>query len=108
MNEIKDEVERLIEAVKNSETYKEYERQQNRVNDNPELKERIDRYRNEIFALQNDKNENNISNRMEEFAERYSDFLEIPEVSAYLDAENNLCRMMQELTDKVVCSLNFG
>ena len=45
--------------------------------------------------------------KIEEFADRYSEFLENRVVSSFLDAENNLCYMMQELTDKVFSSLDF-
>lgn len=44
---------------------------------------------------------------MNEFAERNAEFLEDIRVSAYLDAENNLCRMLQELTSSVIESLEF-
>ena len=107
MSEIDDEVKSLIEAVMKSKTYMEYDRQRNLLNENPELKQQVNTYRQEIFALQNDKNDSNIERRMDEFADRYADFLEDTRVSAFLDAENNLCKMMQELTDKVVSSLNF-
>ncbi len=107
MNEIEDEIISLIAAVKNSNTYKEYDRQRNLLNEDADLKNRINQYRKENFALQKEQNDSNIGNRMEEFAERYADFLEDARVSAFLDAENNLCRMLQELTDRVVSSLNF-
>ena len=107
MIEIDDEVTHLIEAVKQSRTYREYDKQRNLVNEDAELKESIDRYRVENFQLQNAPDDGNIKYRLEEFADKYADFLEDPRVSAFLDAENNLCKMMQELTDRVVESLNF-
>jgi len=106
MHEIATEVEQLIEAVKQSKTFQEYDKQKNLINEDPELKSQIDRYREEVYKLQNSQ-DSNIKAKMDEFADKYADFLDDIRVSAYLDAENNLCRMMQELTDRVVDSLEF-
>ena len=109
MTEVDDEVKRLIEAVKSSNTYKVYDKQKKLLKKNPELKAAVDQYRKENFELQSSISvaDENAERRMEEFAEKYADFLEDSRVSDFLDAENNLCRMMQELTDRVVDSLDF-
>ena len=109
MTEIDEEVNHLIDAVKSSNTYKLYDKQRKRLKADPELKAAVDQYRKENFELQQSISEMDPSSeaKMEEFADKYSDFLEDSRVSDFLDAENNLCRMMQELTDRVVDSLNF-
>ncbi|MCQ2542085.1 MAG: YlbF family regulator [Lachnospiraceae bacterium] len=107
MNEIATEVDQLIEAVKQSKTFQEYDKQRNLINEDAELKQRINKYREEVFRLQNSCDDNNIHAKMNEFAERNAEFLEDIRVSAYLDAENNLCRMLQELTSSVIESLEF-
>lgn len=107
MGEIDEEVKLLIQAVKQSKTYKEYEKQKKRLKENEELKAQVDQYRKENFRLQAESDDPNIKFKLEEFADRYADFLDEPDVSAFLDAENNLCRMMQELTDRVIASLDF-
>lgn len=107
MSEIDEEVTKLIQVVKESKTYKEYDKQKNRLRENEELKAQVDQYRKENFMLQAESNDPNIKYRLEEFADRYADFLDDPRVSEFLDAENDLCRMMQELTDRVIASLDF-
>lgn len=107
MSEIEDEIGQLIDAVKQSQTYKEYDRQKKLLKANPELKRRVDEYRMENFRLQNSNDDPRIADKMEAFADKYADFIESPQVSAFLDAEVNLCRMMQELTNRVVDSLDF-
>ena len=109
MTEVNEEVSNLIKALKSSKTYKEYDKQKKRLKQNPELKGQVDRYRQENFVLQNSMpaDDPNTASRMEEFADKYADFLEDSLVSSFLDAENNLCRMMQELIDRVVDSLDF-
>jgi len=106
MGEIDAEVRQLIEAVKKSKTFQEYEKQKNILKEDPELKNQVDNYRKELFELQKSQ-DGNAKERTEAFAEKYADFIEIPKVSAFLDAEVNLCKMMQEVTFRVVDSLEF-
>lgn len=106
MQEVNDEVSRLIDALKNSRTYLEFEKQKEILKADPELKAKVDAYRTENFKLQNS-NDGNIEERLEAFAEKYADFIEEPKVSAFLDAEVNFCRMMQEVVDRVMNNLDF-
>lgn len=106
MNEIDNELNMLIDAVKKSKTYQEYDKQKNVIKEDPELKAQIDNYRRESFEIQNS-NDANAGQRMEAFADKYADFVENSKVSAFLDAEVNLCRMMQELSDRIIDSLDF-
>ena len=107
MTEIDKEVSDLINAVKSSKTYLEYAKWRDILKQDEDLKNRVDEYRRELFKLQHESGDPGIKYRIEEFADRYSEFLENRVVSGFLDAENNLCYMMQELTEKVVSSLEF-
>ena len=107
MSEIEHEIQILIEAVKASATYKEYDRQKELLKADEELKRQVDEYRKENFLLQNASDDGHLEERMEQFSEKYADFVEMPKVSAFLDAEVNLCRMMQELSERIVASLDF-
>lgn len=107
MNEIRDEVNALIEAVKQSETYREYDRQKNRVKAMPELKAQIDAYRTKNFELQNMEDNEGLQEKLEAFAEEYADFVEQPPVREFLNAEVALCAMMQEVTNRLIGSLEF-
>lgn len=107
MTEIEGEINSLIDAVKSSKTYHEYVKWRDILKQDEALKSKVDQYRNEVFMLQRQSSDPNIKYRMEEFSDRYADFLENKVVSSFLDAENNLCRMLQELTDRVVACLDF-
>lgn len=107
MREIDEEVNQLIQAVRESKTYREYDKQRTHIKENPELKERIDAFRAENYRLQNEEGEDHFEEKMDALLERYGAFLEEPEVSAFLDAELSLCRMMQELNARIIGSLNF-
>lgn len=107
MHEVDEDVKHFIEVVKSSKTYLEYEKQKEIMKADPELKAKVDAYREENFNLQNAPDDGHGQERMEAFAEKYASFIEQPKVSAFLDAELNLCRMMQEVTDSIFDSLGF-
>lgn len=107
MNEVDEVVQQIIGAVRNSRTYLEFEKQKEIMKQDPELKAKVDEYREENFRLQNAPDDAYAAERMEAFADKYASFIEQPKVSAFLDAELNLCRMIQEATDAVIDSLNF-
>lgn len=107
MREMDDDIKHFIEAVKGTKTYQEYEKQKEILKADPELKAQVDAYRAENFKLQNAPEDGHSAERMDAFADKYADFIEQPKVSAFLDAENNLCRMIQRVSREVVDSLDF-
>lgn len=107
MKEVDQEIKHFIESIKKSKTFLEYDKQKELLKQDPELKAQVDAYRQENFRLQNAPDDGHAEERMEAFADKYADFIEQPRVSAFLDAELNLCRMIQHITDAVMESLNF-
>ena len=53
MSRVETALEELIAAVIASEEYREYDRQKQIMKEQPELKDQIDRFRQENFELQN-------------------------------------------------------
>lgn len=106
MSEVENEVNSLIEAIKTSKTYCEYDKQRNKVKENPELMQQLNRYREEVFNLQNSDGPD-VEKRMDELSDRYADFLDESLVCDFLDAESSLCKMMQRLTDEIIDNLDF-
>ncbi len=107
MTEIDNELFTLIEAVRHSHTYKEYDRCRITLKSDPELKERVDRYREENYRLQTAEDDGTLQERIEAFAKENMELSETPKVRAFLDAELALCRMLQEITDRVVAAIDF-
>ncbi len=98
-------LEELIAAIKATDEYAEYKNQLTKLNAFPDYKEQVDIYRHESFALQNAsdlKFEN-----LEQFEKNYSEFIENPIVSDFLEAELNFCKMMQGINLKLAESLVF-
>lgn len=104
MSNIDSSIQQLIASILESETYKEYDLQRNRVNQNPELKKQINEYRRRNFELQSN---NSAFEKIDEFEREYTKFREIPLVADFLAAELAFCRMMQDVSIRIVAALNF-
>lgn len=107
MTEIDNELFTLIEAVKESRTFKEYDRCRKVLKSDPELKARVDKYREENYRLQIMEDDGTLQDKIEAFARENMELSEQPRVRAFLDAELALCRMLQEITDRVVRAIDF-
>jgi cell fate (sporulation/competence/biofilm development) regulator YlbF (YheA/YmcA/DUF963 family) len=107
MTEIDNELFTLIEAVKASNTYKEYDRCRKVLKSDPELKAKVDKYREENYRLQIMEDDGTLQDKIEKFAEENRELSEEPRVHAFLEAEVALCRMLQEITLRVVRGIDF-
>ncbi len=107
MTETDNELFTLIEAVKESRTFKEYDRCRKVLKSDPELKARVDKYREENYRLQIMEDDGTLQDKIEAFARENMELSEQPRVRAFLDAELALCRMLQEITDRVVRAIDF-
>lgn len=94
-------VNRNIHALRNSiqkcQIYKDFKKQEQILNKNPELAERVQHFRAENFRLQNEGDPAEILIRAEKLSRESEELRSFPEVNAYLDAELALCRMMQKI-----------
>lgn len=104
MSNIDSSIQQLISSILESDSYKEYDLQRNRVNQNPELKKQINEFRHRNFELQSN---NSALEKIAEFEREYAQFREIPLVADFLAAELDFCRMMQDVAIKIVAALNF-
>lgn len=107
MTEIDNELFTLIEAVKASNTYKEYDRCRKVLKSDPELKARVDKYREENYRLQIMEDDGTLQDKIDTFARENMELSEQPKVRAFLDAELALCRMLQEITQRVIKAIDF-
>lgn len=97
----------LIEAIIDSPEYAEFDRQKNIMKENPELKEKLDEYRQENFRLQRTAESDELFDKLDEFAVRYEEFRKNPLVDSFLNAEADFCRMIQEINQEIVEAVNF-
>ncbi len=100
-------VDNLVEEIKKSNTYMEYDFQRDKLKKQPELFNRVQEYRQRNFDLQNGSQGEDLFEKMDAFEKEYEEFLEIPLVDDFLNAELAFCRMMQEVNLRITTELDF-
>lgn len=84
-----DTVNKLAEEIKQSEEYTNFKIAKEEINSNPELKSQIDefekeRYEEQLNSIQNGKTD---QEKMAKIQSKYSELIQIPEISKYFNAE---------------------
>ena len=98
-------VEQMVQAIRNTDAYLEYQKQLARVKEQSELKRQIDEFRTRNFELQTSKDTN--FDKLDQFIRENEAFRENPLVSDFLAAELAFCRMMQEIGLYVTDQVHF-
>ncbi len=99
--------ERLVDEIKKSDIFKDYNFQKEKLKRHPDLFERVKEYRQINFALQNNTREDELFYKIDSFEKEYEKFRENPLVEDFLGAELAFCRMMQEINGKIMSELDF-
>lgn len=93
--------------IQQSDTYKEYLYQREKIKKQPELYERVNEYRQKNFDLQNESDSEDLFDRMEAFEQEYAKFRSNPLVEDFLRAELAFCRMMQDINVLLTAEIDF-
>lgn len=105
--EVQKALEQLTQAIKDSDIYREYRRQSEKVDNTGDMREKIDEYRVRNFELQNSVQTEDLLDKLDAFEREYEKFREDPLVEEFLDAELAFCRMMQEIDVKLAEAMDF-
>ena len=100
-------VEWFVGAVKNTETYRKYRYQLERIKEKPEMYEKINEFRRRNYEIQNTAQVDELFEKMEAFEREYEKFREDPMVNDFLRAELAFCRLMQEVDTSIAYELDF-
>ncbi|MBD5546227.1 MAG: YlbF family regulator [Lachnospiraceae bacterium] len=100
-------VGKFVKAVKETDTYKGYCYQLEKIKKSPELFERVNEFRHRNYEIQNTSQVNELFDKMDAFEEEYEKFRENPIVDDFLTAELAFCRLMQEIDMFITEELNF-
>lgn len=95
--EIIEAVHQFAGTIMDSDTYREYLFQREKIKRQPDLYEKVNEFRQRNFELQNEAEGDDLFNRLEAFEMEYEKFRENPFVDDFLRAELAFCRMMQEV-----------
>lgn len=104
---IQNQTEQFVKEICETDVYKTYVMQLERLKKNPELYKQVNDYRKLNFEMQNASQVDDLFDKMDYFEKEYKQFCENVIVDEFLKAELALCRMMQEISALVVDGLNF-
>ena len=107
MDEIDRQVENLATCIKNTEIYRNYRVQVEKIEKQPGLLEQINEFRQKNFELQSGPDSVEMLDKVEDFARQYEQFRENPLVEDFLQAELAVCRMMQDVQVKLTEAIDF-
>lgn len=105
---IKSSLEELISSIKNSETYRNYEKISKEVSEVLGLQERIDEYRRNNFLIQQNHEGEELLQKLEEFELETAAFRAEPLVDKYLCAERDFVKLKQDIDNKMLSELEFS
>lgn len=100
MNKIQECVEKLLEVIREDSAYQRYLACEEMLKSNPELKKQIDEFRVAVFHMNNDDTQGDLYDITDEVENRYEKLRNVPEVNAYLEAELDVCRMLQQVQEQ--------
>ncbi len=107
MEKIDAQVEALAQCIKDSQIYRNYRIQVEKIEKQPGLLDQINEFRRKNFELQSVEPSENMLDKIDAFNKEYESFRESPLVSDFLQAELDLCRLMQRIQVRLTEAIDF-
>jgi len=107
MESVKYHTEKLIAALKESDSYQKYEEVREEIAQNPELKQQLDEFRKRNYLMQAEEIPEDLFQEEEKMSREYKEFRENELIESYLECELEICRKIQRIIQKVVVSIDM-
>lgn len=109
MNEVYDALDELIDAITDSDEYIQYHRAKKALDEDMELRIKVDEFRRRNFELQNSQLEpGKLMEELDRFEYENEEFRSIPKVHNFLECELALIKMMQMIYSELISSIDFN
>jgi cell fate (sporulation/competence/biofilm development) regulator YlbF (YheA/YmcA/DUF963 family) len=105
MTNLETATENYIAAILETDAYRTYREELEKVKQQPELKQQIDDFRRMNYVLQNSPDVDFA--KLDQFEKEYENFRDNTLVSDFLAAELDFCRMMQQLNIRIMDRIDF-
>lgn len=105
--ELDKEIEIFVQKIKETNTYLNYEIQRDKIDRQPDLKRKLDDFRQRNFEMQNQEDAEDLFEKIDAFVEESEKIREHPLVDDFLAAELEFCRMMQEVYTTISERIGF-
>lgn len=106
-NDMEIALKKFVKSIKETDTYKKYVFQLEKLKRYPEYYEKVNEFRQRNFEIQNATQVDDMFDKLDAFEKEYEKFRENPLVDDFLRAELALCRMMQEISVYMTGELDF-
>jgi len=108
MNEVYEALDDLIDAITESDEYIQYHRMKKALNEDIELKVKVDEFRRKNFELQNSQMEpGRLMEEIDKFERENEEFRTIPLVHDFLSSELAFVKMMQTIYSELIENIDF-
>ncbi len=107
MSTVEESLESLVEAVKNSQEYRDFLSAKQKIDEDVQLKQNLNKFRGENFKIQNNTGNEALYHGVDNMERDLAKFRENPIVDEFLTAELALCRMVQNINWKLIGALDF-
>lgn len=105
MNNIDSATDEFIAAILETDVYQSYAQELAKVKAQPGLKVQIDNFRRRNHEMQMSADMD--FNKLDRFEKEYENLRSNPLVADFLEAEVDLCRMIQRINTRIVSGINF-
>ena len=105
--QIEEATKKFAAYIQQSDTYKEYWQQREKLKKQPDLYDKVNEFRQRNFDIQNESDSEDLFDKMEAFEREYAKFRENPMVEDFLRAELAFCRMMQDINVLLTAEIDF-
>jgi cell fate (sporulation/competence/biofilm development) regulator YlbF (YheA/YmcA/DUF963 family) len=107
MRDVKSCTDELIQAILESEEYTYFSGLRDRIKDETELRRQLNEFRLHVFEVQNTKDSLDMYEEQKRLCRDYEEFRKNPLVNDFLLAELSVCRMIQQISEKIVSEVNL-
>lgn len=101
MDRVQMGVDSLLDAIKDGEVYRRYVSCEEKLREQPELREKIDEFRAAVFKFNNEEGNEDLFEEIDRFERQYQDFRMNPVVNEFLEAELDVCRLLQRVVNRI-------
>ncbi len=92
----------LLEAIRDSEEYREFEKNKRKLASYPELRAQVDDFRKRIYLLQNSDESVDVMDEMNRMFRERSELYKNSLAAGYLLSELSICRILQQIAMEVL------
>lgn len=106
-NDLDSAVRNLIEEIKRTDAYEQYQQQKEVVRQDIETKAKIDELRALNFRIQNAPEDADILNESERVEEKLEELCEDSRINDFMQAELDFCRLFQDILTQLAQGIDF-